>query len=110
MGNVLGINCKEVYKNGKDYIEYHNEIIGIKKDLEDVATNISSIWEGTDSNSFVSSFRDHIKELNLIINFLGSNGMLLKKTAKEHASIEDKLAFDIERSDIDDEPRFTDQY
>ncbi len=110
MSNILGINCKKVYDSGKEYIDYHNEIISIRKELEEVSNNISTIWQGADSNNFVSSFNDHIKELNLIINFLGSNGTLLKKTANEHSSIEENFAVDIERSDIEDEPKYEDRH
>jgi uncharacterized protein YukE len=110
MGYGLGINCKKVYNSGKKYIDYHNEIKDIQKELEEIASNINSIWVGVDGNNFTSSFRGHIKDLNLVINFLGSNGSLLENTAKDHGSIEDSFATEIERSDIEDEYELRDRY
>ena len=110
MSNGLTINCKKVYDSGKEYINYRDEIKIIQKELQEVSGNIGSIWTGTDSNTFISSFNEHVKDLNLITNFLDNNGRLLQKTSNEHGSIEDNFAVEIERSDKEDEHEYEDRY
>ena len=103
MSNGIEINCKKVYDSGKEYVDYCEEIINIQKDLDKISNNISEIWNGVDDNNFIVSFNKHIKDLDLIINFLGSNGTILKNTALEHGNIDDNFATQMERSDIEDE-------
>ena len=106
MATPIEINCRKVYDSGKDYISYCEEIIEIQKDLDTVASNINELWNGLDNNNFLYSFNEHIKDLDLLINFLGSNGTILKDTASEHSNIDLDFATQMERSgEEDDEHR-----
>lgn len=102
MSKGIEINCKRVFDSGKEYINYCDEIIDIQKYLDKVASDINKMWNGVDDNNFLVSFTQHIKDLDLIINFLGSNGTLLKNTALEHGDIDDGFATKMERSDEDE--------
>lgn len=108
MAQGIEINCKKVFDNGKDYIKCSDEVIEIQKDLDNIATEIGNIWANDDiaSHNFLVTFNQHIKNLDLIINFLGANGLLLKRNALEHGNIDDNLATQIERSELDDEREF----
>ena len=96
---ALIINCKKVYDSGKEYANYCDEIIDIQKKLDEVSVNIDEIWDGIDENNFLVSFNKHVKDLDLIINFLGSNGILLKNNALKHGNIDDEFATQMERSE-----------
>ena len=102
MDNGMIINCKKVYSSGKEYLDYKDEISSIQKELEETADNIHTIWTGSDSDSFTDSFKNHIKDLNLIISFLSRSGDLLKKTSHDHGSIDNNFAKEVERSDMDE--------
>ena len=106
MSRVIEINCKRVYDSGKEYSNYCDEIIGIQKDLDEVASNINEIWKGIDDTSFIVSFNEHVKKLDLIINFLGSNGILLQNTALGHGTIDDGFATQMEKSGLEDDGEF----
>ena len=71
MSRVIEINCRKVYDSGKEYSNYCDEIIDIQNKLDEVSTNINEIWNGVDDNNFLVSFNQHIRDLDLIINFLG---------------------------------------
>ena len=103
MGRVIEINCRKVYDSGKEYSNYCDEIIDIQNKLDEVSTNINEIWNGVDDNNFLVSFNQHIRDLDLIINFLGSNGLLLQDNAKGHGTIDDGFATQMEKSGLDDD-------
>jgi hypothetical protein len=108
MGRVIEINCRKVYDSGKEYQNYCEEIIDIQKYLDEVSSNINEIWGGVDNDNFLVSFNNHVKDLDLIINFLGSNGQLLQNNALEHGNIDNSFATEMEKSGLedDDEPKY----
>ena len=103
MSRVIEINCKKVYESGKEYSSYCEEIIEIQKYLDGVSSNINEIWNGVDDSNFIVSFNNHIKDLDLIINFLGSNGNILQNTALGHGNIDDGFATQMEKSGLEDD-------
>ena len=83
-----------------------NEYICIYTGLTIPTKNIYEIWDGLDNNNFLSSFNKHVKNLDLVINFLGSNGTILKDCASEHGNIDKDFATQMERSGLEDEHQF----
>ena len=106
MSNGIEIDCEKVYDSGKEYQDLCEEIIDIQKYLDTVSQNIYEIWDGLDNNNFLSSFNKHVKNLDLVINFLGSNGTILKDCASEHGNIDKDFATQMERSGLEDEHQF----
>lgn len=102
MGNRIRINCRKVYDNGVYYQDRSEEIINIQQELNNISSEIESIWGGADGHNFLVSFNTHINNLDQIINFLHDNGSLLKKNALNHNGIDNNFAAKMERSDIDE--------
>lgn len=102
MGERIKINCKKVYDNGVNYLNESDEIKSIQNELDSISAEIEKIWGGEDGHNFIVTFNEHIKSFDAIINFLGENGNLLKNQALEHSGIDNTLATQVERSDMDE--------
>ena len=103
MINRIKINCRKVYDNGELYLNTCDDGVNILKRLDNISTDISKIWGGADGNNFVVSLNKHIKELDKVINFLGFNGDLLKRSALEHSGVDNDFATKVERSELDEQ-------
>lgn len=96
------INCKNVYDTGDKYLNSMEKIIDAQEELDKAGIEISQIWTDAAGHNFITSLNNHIYELNTVIDFLETNGNLLKSLAQEHSNIDNTMTEKIERSGIDE--------
>lgn len=97
----LRINCKRVYDTGSVYGIGANELIEIRKRLNNISLDIKEIWSGGDSHNFLESFNAHIYDLNNLINFLNGSEKVLKNVALNHNRYNHEFVKRVENNERD---------
>lgn len=100
MSRKIKINCKKVYDVGNFYQESADKIRKMKNDLLEISANISTSWQGVDSNNFNSRFNSHIEYLDNLINFLEAKSTVLKKTSTAHNVVDSDFSERMKRNDV----------
>lgn len=103
MGRGIKINCKRVYETGLKYDKEADLIKGEQEKLNNISSEINSIWTGGDSNNFLVSFNQHIKALDEIINFLNTKSGILKGSALDHSNVDNNFSNKMKRSDMNEQ-------
>lgn len=102
MARTIKINCKKVYDVGTSYTNSANRLKEIQKEMKDIASSVSNIWQGVDSSNFNVMFNEHIKALDNLVIFLENKSELLKKNALNHNMADDDFSTKMKRSDQDE--------
>ena len=98
----IKINCKRVYETGLKYNQEAEEIEKEQKQLTNIAEAIGEAWTGADSNNFLVSFNNHIKDLDRAVNFLNEQASILKGNALEHSNVDINFTNNMKRSDMNE--------
>jgi len=102
MARTIKINCKKVYDVGVSYANRANRLKEIQKEMRNISSSISNIWQGVDSTDFNIMFNEHIDALDNLIIFLENKSELLKKNALNHNMADDDFSTKMKRSDQDE--------
>ena len=101
MSEKILINCRKVYETGDSYFESLDRIKKNKNELKKYKNKISYVWKGIDSESFLSSFSEHIENLTYLINYLEFEGGILRSSALDHNTSDNNFSTMMRRSDED---------
>ncbi len=102
MARNIKINCRKVYHTGSSYQQSAVQIQNIQAKMREISSNISSIWQGNDSNQFLLKFNNHIEYLNNLVDFLNDKGDVLKQNALNHNRADREFLNRMKRTDFDE--------
>lgn len=97
MGNILKINCRELYKSGI-YINAQVSVLDkIVEDMKVINSNIKNAWNGNDYDNFCSNFDQYLASIKPLEMSLIDKASLLKSIAVKHGSIDKNLYDNLNR-------------
>lgn len=100
MSKVFKMNCKEVYDAGEKYYSLKEEIESIQKELMSISEGVSNAWKGGDSYNFNMNLNGHIKDYDVVINYLENKHEVLNKNSTGHSNIDTEFQEKMKRDEL----------
>ena len=91
MGNVIRINCRELYKNS---IYINTQISKLKEiivEMKSINDDIKDSWDGIDYDAFYQKFDKYLDSFDAIEEVILENAEKMKIVAKRHGNIDTSL-------------------
>ena len=91
MGNVIRVNCRELYIDGMYLLQQVDKLKEIVEEMKSINENIKESWDGTDYDAFYSKFNSYLDSITEIEKILTENANSMKTVAKKHGNIDNSL-------------------
>ena len=91
MGNVIRVNCRELYINGMYLLQQVDKLKEIVEEMKTINEDIKDSWDGTDYDAFYSKFNYYLESLSSLEEVISDNANNMKKVAKRHGNIDNSL-------------------
>ena len=91
MGNVIRVNCRELYIDGMYLLEQVEKLKEIVEEMKSINEDIKDSWDGTDYDAFYSKFDYYLESFKGIENVITENAINMKNIAKKHGNIDNSL-------------------
>ena len=81
---MIKINCYKVNETGKKYKEDAEYLRETKDKMNSLYEGFKIAWNNTENVNFLTSFKDHINDIDKFVDFMDNNGNILVDVSGLH--------------------------
>jgi uncharacterized protein YukE len=91
MGNIIKINCRELYKDGMYIASQVDKLKEVVEEMRSINEDIKDSWDGSDYHAFYNKFNEYLDSFSSIEAVLTEQSDNMKKVAKRHGNVDNSL-------------------